>query len=106
MTELLSTTCDRSNQQLVALQGPDCQPLQVTTPPEQFMQQRCWVLAALCWQYGGVQACAEADGSSSSNTALLSRPNDLRIFIEPFAHQPATPVHSMLGMRRGVPLSW
>ena len=44
------------------------------------------MLAALCWQYGGVQACAEAEGSSSSKTALLNRPKDLRIFIEPFAH--------------------
>ena len=50
------------------------------------MQQRCLVLVELFWQYGVVQACARADGSKNSNVALLSRPNDLRIFIEPFAH--------------------
>jgi hypothetical protein len=90
----------RPDQQLVALQGPDCQPLQVTTPPVQFMQQRCWVLAALCWQYGGVQACARADGSRNSSAALLSRPNDLRMFIEPFAQQRARPVHPLFRVRR------
>lgn len=51
------------------------------------MQQRCLVLVELFWQYGGVQACARAEGSRNSNAALLSRPNDLRMFIEPFAHQ-------------------
>jgi len=55
------------------------------------MQQRCLVLVELFWQYGVVQACAEADGSSRSNTALLSRPNDLRMFLEPFAYQRARP---------------
>jgi hypothetical protein len=73
--------------QLVDLQAPLVQLPQLTTPPEQFMQQRCLVLVELFWQYGVVQACARAEGSSNSNAALLSRPNDLRMVIEPFAHQ-------------------
>jgi hypothetical protein len=51
-----------------------------------------------------VQACARAEGSSSSNAALLSRPNDLRMVIEPFAHQ--RPAGSLgASSTRGVPLS-
>jgi hypothetical protein len=65
--------------QLVDLQAPLVQLPQLTTPPEQFMQQRCLVLVELFWQYGVVQACARADGSKNSNAALLSRPNDLRM---------------------------
>jgi len=75
--------------QLVDLQAPLVQLPQLTTPPEQFMQQRCLVLVELFWQYGVVQACAAADGSSSSSIALLSRPNDLPMFPEPFAQQRA-----------------
>jgi hypothetical protein len=89
----------RSDQQLVALQAPEVQPLQVITPPLHCMQHRCWVLAALFWQYGVVQACARADGSRNSKAALLSRPNDLRMVIEPLAHQQGRPAHSVLRAR-------
>jgi hypothetical protein len=92
------------DQQLVALQAPLVQLPQLTTPPEQFMQQRCWVWAALFWQYGVVQACARAEGSKNSNAALLSRPNDLRMVIEPFAHQRPTGVLGASSTPR-VPLS-
>lgn len=69
------------------------------------MQQRCLVFVELFWQYGVVQACALAEGSSSSNIALLSRPNDLRMVIEPFAHQRARPNALGIARTRAVPLS-
>jgi hypothetical protein len=59
--------------------------LQLTTPPAQVMQHRCWVPAEFCWQYLSVQACPRADGSNSSSAALVSRPNDVRIGFHPSA---------------------
>jgi hypothetical protein len=75
---------DRLDQQLVALQAPEVQLLQLITPPAQVMQQRCWVPLEFCWQYRSVQACARAEGNKNSSVALLSRPNDLRMVLQPF----------------------